>query len=534
MKQKTPGKCSKHGKPLIMYCDEKECQTLLCTTCIVTKHHKHNLVDIPQKAEEMKKCLVGTNENNKRLKDAFDNQIKILNGAVEDINKTASKALDDLDERRATLCQQVNEVIDAHRAKVMQEQQEQLEKVTDVVKDITTKRAGIEQDVNLAEQVLNCDNPNDVIHNSALIVSNIREPETKLTYKTISFLSIRDDNFKHKILGQLDKRVKKVNLQGLCTQGIPIQGTLIKSWQVDQGYTIASDRDGNIYEASCDGKRSQYLNSFDLDGNVKMSVDIGSTGYLLAGIIQTYINGQSILVLSKNNCIEIRSANNGQEICSTAVGFWSGANAICETHDNKILMCDDAYDPRLMPNEQQATVTEFQVRNMKIEETKKSLSIPLCYVKGLCHVIHDNRQLVIATSHIGTCRAVVAVDYDTGEVVWKTDKPTCEGINMWPRGITSDGQGHLFVSDYLNKRVCVMTPDGKVHHTLLRNENAKHFWHQTWMAGHRKLVVSDYCNRIYVYDIKYQMKSPSVSRIALLCVLILLVFLTYVLLQILA
>ena len=505
MKQKNPGnsKCFKHGERLIVYCDEKECQIMLCTACIVTKHRNHNVIDIPEKAEEMRKRLAKFNEENQGAKNVFNEQIKLLREVMHDINTTASKALDELDDTRDFLYQQVKEGIEKYKSKVIEKQQNQLMEVKEAIDSIEKRRARVEQCCQLTGQVVNNDNPNDVIHNSQFIISNFKDAvklskhdKTRTFYETMSFLPKKHDNFQDQILGQLDTTVNKINMPNLSTRGIPLRGTLVKSWNVGGGYTVASDGEGEIYAGSYENG-SYYLKSFDIDGNVKMSVDLASEGHLI-GVTHTYTNGHSILALSTgDNSIQIRHSNNGQLIDSQVLGFRPGLNVICVTPDNNILV-------GTYPGGSSSQVIEFQVRNMKLVKTQKSFNIPYSYIRGVCHVTHDKRQLVIATSD--NDKSVVAVDYHTGEVVWKIENPTFEGAIIEPMGITSDVDGHLFISDWTHKRVCIMTQDGKVHHTLLKNENAEGFYHQAWIQGQQKVVVRDYNQTLNVYDVTYEQK----------------------------
>ncbi len=175
------------------------------------------------------------------------------------------------------------------------------------------------------------------------------------------------------------------------------------------------------------------------------------------------------------------------------LGFEPGHNAIAMTPDNKILVCSTN-------STHSAIVIEFEVRNMKIVQTGKTWNLPIEGVRGLCHITHDTHQLVIATS----CNEqIAAVDYHTGDVVWKKYRPVCEGIPITPRGITHDGEGHLFISDGKNRRIRIMTPDGEIHHSLLQNTNACYFYHLAWLPNQRRLVVKDNRQWLYLYDISY-------------------------------
>ena len=52
--------CREHGKPLVLLCNNRYCQTLICTDCLVEKHttrpdqpRRHNIIKLQQKADEI-------------------------------------------------------------------------------------------------------------------------------------------------------------------------------------------------------------------------------------------------------------------------------------------------------------------------------------------------------------------------------------------------------------------------------------------------------------------------------------------------
>ena len=496
------GDCDKHRQPLTVYCDEKECQVMVCPSCIVTKHRNHNCIDIPEKAEEIKKHLAELRENSQDIKDVFHEQITTLTGVMEKINMTASTTLDNLDDTRDFLYQQVKEGIEAYKAQVIQTQQKNLKEVREAIHDIEKRRAGIEQCYQLTDQFINHDNPTEVIQSSELIISNYNdavkqnEREKCITsFEMASFLPKKYNNFKDEFLGPLVTNTENIQMPGVLAGRMPIQGTLVRSWGVN-GHTVTIGQRGEIYVCAKEND-SWYLKLYDLDGNVKMSVDLViPKSQEVRNMACTKINGVSMLVLTANKSIQIRHSHNGQLIDSlTFSTFAPSFNALCMTPNNTILMANHS---GVAP----CKVIECEVKNMKIVGTKRVFNLDVQWIHGLCSITHEGRQLVIATS-FGS-KAVVAIDYHTGETVWTIDQPSCDGTAITPMGITSDGEGHLLISDHDNKRVLLMTHDGKIHRTLLQNKHAALFWHQGWIPQQRKLVVRDQMRRLYVYDMKYE------------------------------
>ncbi len=84
--------CPKHkGQPFILFCNEKQCQMMVCGACLRTKHHRdHNMIELNEKADEIKKKLQEFNKGSQKIKDVFDGQITTINEIIENINTTAS------------------------------------------------------------------------------------------------------------------------------------------------------------------------------------------------------------------------------------------------------------------------------------------------------------------------------------------------------------------------------------------------------------------------------------------------------------
>ena len=496
----TQGDCAKHRQPLTVYCDEKDCKVMICPSCIVTKHRNHNCLDIPEKADEIKKNLAELRNNSQDTKDVFNKQIIILTKEMDKINKTASETLLNLDDTRNFLYQQVKEGIEAYKSQVIKTQQKNLKEIRKAIQDIERRKGGIQECHRVIDQLMNHDNPNEIIKSSELIISNFNDAvkqnqlEKIITfYETLSFQSKKHDNFKNDVLGQLETAVTNIKVPRLGRRPVPVKGTFVKSWPICNGCSVASDGEGVIF-TDLYREGTSYLKSFDLDGNDQMMIHLGNHGHL-RGLTHTDIEGQGVIVLSTSeNFLEIRHSHNGHLIDFMRLSFQPADNAICITPDNKILLCNESiHEP--------SKVIEFEVRNMKLAQTEKWFYLPCNRIKGMCNVTQGNQRIVIATSCSN--KQIVAVDYQTGDVAWRNDWPQCEGKDIAPYGITSDGEGHLFISD--QKMVYVMTPDGKIHHTLLQNNHDAPFWNHVWVPDQRKLFIREE-KQCHVYDITYECK----------------------------
>ncbi len=416
-----------------------------------------------------------------------------------------SAALDDLDNKRDALYQKVKAAVEAYKTEVIQNQHKYLKEAQEKKNIIETRKVVMMECFKETDQFMNNENPIDIIHYSRDILLSVEESvmvdeglNSFPSYETKLFEPQNHDNFIEQVVGKIVTEEKMTNMPGLATWKMPVKGTLVKSWQtMYEGVSIAGGVAGDMHAvtrgAYNQGVYPYYLETFDQEGNQKKYVAIGQHYNVRGLLVSAHINGMDMIILSTSDpySIQIRQIHDGKLIDSLPLnGFNPADNAICMTPNNNILVCST-----------NGKVMEFEVRNMKIVQTQKILNFPVQYVAGLCHVTHDNRQLVIATSYN---KQIIAVDYHTGDVVWKKDNPVWEGIPITPVGITHDGAGHLFISDFDNKRICIMTPDGEIHHSLLQNTNAADFCHQAWFTNQRRLVVKDGSKGLYLYTISYE------------------------------
>ena len=60
--------CKEHNRELVVFCDRLECKKPICVSCMVSDHKNHDVRDIRQVEEEMRKELL---ENANRLGKKF-------------------------------------------------------------------------------------------------------------------------------------------------------------------------------------------------------------------------------------------------------------------------------------------------------------------------------------------------------------------------------------------------------------------------------------------------------------------------------
>ncbi len=485
--------CRKHKQALAFYCDDQGCQTAVCSEG-KTIHKGHKITDIDVKAGIMEERVEKLLEGNQKMKDVFTEQLQSFEETNEKLKRTETKTLNDLDRTRASLYQQIDKAIDAYKETVKKNREIIQKQIEESSKIIEQRKAKLEKCSKIADQVMTDNNPSSVITQCQFIISQYFESarvsgadgEIRTCLETMSFFPAMHEKFAEETVGKMISNLEFISLT-------PVKATIVKSvHECGESYpTIACGREGEIYTSVYEKNRG-YMSTFDTKGDGLSFLPLGCNQQVRS-LVCAYVNGQGILILviAGNNSIQIRNCEGLRSMHSLALGWEPAPNAVCITPNNDILVSNYS--------ESDSKVIEYQVNNMGVVETGKCLGIPVRYVYGLCHVIHDAQHIVVASSSAD--ESIVAVDYNTGDVVWRIDHPICEGQAINPRGISSDGEGHIFVSD-ANRRVCMMTTDGKIHHTLLKH-NAS-IEHQAWISTQRKLVVRDENGYFHVCDVSYE------------------------------
>ncbi len=173
---KTGHVCKQHDTKQTVFCDEENCQVLLCPTCILVKHMGHKLVDIPDKAEQVRDELRKLKINTINKKDNFTRLLERMHTIKEVVNTSASKALTELDKAKSKALQELenamNEVkreAETEKVKITKNQQMQLKEVEIAIVDLKEKRAEIEECVKLIMQFIEAEDAIDVILNKGIV-----------------------------------------------------------------------------------------------------------------------------------------------------------------------------------------------------------------------------------------------------------------------------------------------------------------------------------------------------------------------------
>ncbi len=203
----SPENCAMHYAPLCVYCND--CQVMICSTCIqVRKHRNHDIVDIPEKADEIKgelrqlKDITLGNDKAKLLK--VEKRIQEI---TDEVNSAASEAVDRIETTMKHLLSGYRKAIEDVQAQakeqrdiVIQTQQKHLKSLQDTRNDMEKRKGQLNECALLITQFVENENPKDIVSNYAAIrdcyaQANAEENRYNIwikSYETVHFTQGQD------------------------------------------------------------------------------------------------------------------------------------------------------------------------------------------------------------------------------------------------------------------------------------------------------------------------------------------------------
>ncbi|XP_071803978.1 uncharacterized protein [Asterias amurensis] len=197
-------KCSKHtDKDVIMFC--KNCNKLVCTTCISKDHQTHSLIEINEASD---KCKQSATELAAELRQ----RIKTYNIAIQEIDMSRKT----LDSMFAATKQKISKKADKEIAKVAARIREEKQKLMqeaeqiykDRVKTMETARATNSKEMNKAKHKQDevnqlMDQQNKIVHHIKQLLEDLKKYREKKPTKVPDGLSYMDFKECQKSLGRL-------------------------------------------------------------------------------------------------------------------------------------------------------------------------------------------------------------------------------------------------------------------------------------------------------------------------------------------
>jgi outer membrane protein assembly factor BamB len=205
------------------------------------------------------------------------------------------------------------------------------------------------------------------------------------------------------------------------------------AWSVTglgQGFSSAVVVDGTIYVTGMDNQNQGYLFAYNLDGSPKRKVSYGpemaKRGPAVAGTRGTpTVDGDRIYVMSSFAKLYMIESKKGQVLKSVDLLEQSGAKqarfgfAECVLIDGKKVICTPGGpDATLMALDKNTGETIWQTKGLSQQSAYCSARF----------IRHGNRRLIVTLVEKG----IVALDPETGNVLWQHEQPNRFGVRPCP------------------------------------------------------------------------------------------------------
>ncbi len=501
--------CEKHRQPMVIFCDGKYCQEIVCQTCVLLKHKDHKVMEIFEKADEVKKEMTKLQPTIQNHIVQCTTHIEKLDEIKKDISASGKEVLDKIEAERKKLVFKIEREAAEKTRRVFEIHQNDLKKIDFTCDDLKSRKANLEECKTMIEKLNLEENSTKIISEQANVEQHYRKGlatsanvekrvkhyyKVKYTYDTTTVLP-------KQVIGNVNTRMHEVDYDLFVDNAVKVRG-----WKPgEHTYAICwSHETGRIYTAS-----ECTIQAFDLEGKVKMTQNVKPDMYRRE-LTCFYTNGEDFLMLQsvKTEDIEIREGLTGKLLHVLNLSSRDRSRpqtGIWQDSPGKVLICTASYDPYSF--DQYCTLTQYNVSSETLTKTTKEFKIDSSTITGVTVAQRNNKKILVVA-----CGSdddfIVAVDYENGHTLWKV-RPNCDNLSNFEEicpltmsAICTDGIGHLFIADCNNYRVIVMDMEGNVQKEICTdiggncNEGA-------FVSGKNKLIVSDWVCNVYVYDITY-------------------------------
>ena len=529
--------CERHKQPLVIFCNNPECQKSVCQTCVLLKHKDHDVMEIAEKFEEL-------NEDTKDIEQNVSKASKVYNAITEKIeqekntiSRTTSDALEKIEKTKKKLIARIEKEAEEQTKNVIDIQEKQLSSFEETLCVITAKQQRLMETRSLITDLTSENNIQKAMTMQAAIkphytagLSNRKEMENLVKqYDTVIFeeaskiieeqnilgnVATKQHEFEYPFLGAIScasvgREILQSNGRGetnavyrrtatsTILQKKKITAVNVKSWQSKRAcHTLSCSPTGIIYTAT----HNDEIQAFDLNGVLKMEEDVTDGIQGITGMTCCHHNDKDMLVLALlDKRIQLRDGRNGSLVDEQRIAGFRPRWSLCQDSPGTVLISGEMG--------KQWMIIECDINNNRITERHYKtmvISTDLDSISYITSCRKNNRKIVVATcGYYGYEQAIVAVDYENGHQLWKICEPTFNGRDIKPERICSDGGDYLFVADWNNSRVIVMDTQGEMKQEICTDIDGI-CWDVICIPGRNKLIVSDNKKNIYVYDIMYQ------------------------------
>ncbi len=252
------------------------------------------------------------------------------------------------------------------------------------------------------------------------------------------------------------------------------------------GRLVASNQLGIVYCVS-----ANKLISFDTSGQTKWEMEVNDT---INGIVCI----KDMLVISNAGVIELRDDLTGNKLDKLPVSKCQGIlsfGVMCPSSENTLLVCNWSMSAPTI-------LLELSVEGRKLTQLDKIRKIQSNGIDGLVTVSEGDKKLIVLTTAFK--QVIMAMDYNTGDQVWKIDRQIFEGKSLRPRTMCTDNLGHIFVADRdsnkskrTKNRVLMLNTAGDIISSIISMNTEP--YDLAWVE--HKIVVADFDGKIQIYSL---------------------------------
>ncbi len=172
--------CGRHSQPLVLYCNEKSCEELACSSCVTEKHknHIHEITDIPNKAQKIKDTMREFEKKCTQSEKCLDGKINIKKDLIEEIRITSSETIKEIDHAHDQVLQKVTKAAEELKQDVLQHQQKQLELVVEEHNQLMKRRETNIKCANLIADFLKKNDDVNIIRKSSDVQKTLDESKS--------------------------------------------------------------------------------------------------------------------------------------------------------------------------------------------------------------------------------------------------------------------------------------------------------------------------------------------------------------------
>ena len=232
------------------------------------------------------------------------------------------------------------------------------------------------------------------------------------------------------------------------------------AWSVTglgKGYSSATVVDGTVYVTGMDDQKQGYLFAFGLDGSLKWKTlygpEMGKTGPARPGTRGTpTIDGERIFVMSSFGKLVTIESTKGQVLKTVDLLERFGAEqakfgfAECVLVDGRKVICT--------PGGPDASLAALNKNTGETIWQTKGLSQPAGYCSTRL-ISHGGRRIVVTMLE----KALVAIEPDTGKVLWQHEYPQKYGVQPNPP-LYEDGMIYICSGAGAGGQMLALSNDG--------------------------------------------------------------------------